>query len=69
MSALELYNRDRERRPTLEQIAGHLGISKRGAHLALKMGKGMQEQGLTDPFIPLTEAPENASRWRHKQTA
>lgn len=70
MSALEFYNRNPElRRPTLDQIADHLGISKRGAHLALKMGKEMQAKGLTDPFIPLREAPQNASRWRPKQIA
>lgn len=70
MSALEFYNRKSElRRPTLDQIADHLGISKRGAHLALKMGKEMQAKGLTDPFIPLAEVPPNASRWRPMQTA
>ncbi|QDT92517.1 hypothetical protein [Gimesia algae] len=69
MSALEFYDRDPDHRPTLEEIGAHLEISKRGAHLALKMGKELQERGLTDPFIPLTEAPENASRWRPKQTA
>tara|TARA_R110002167_G_C12706462_1_gene654765 strand:- start:23202 stop:24803 length:1602 start_codon:yes stop_codon:yes gene_type:complete len=69
MLALEYYNRNPDRRPTLEQIGAHLGISKRGAHLSLQMGKLMHEKGLNDPFIPLSEAPENASRWRPKQTA
>lgn len=69
MLALEYYDRDPDHRPTLEEIGAHLGISKRAAHLALKMGKQLQERGLTEPFIPLTEAPENASRWRPKQTA
>jgi len=69
MLALEYYDHDPDHRPTLEEIGAHLGTSKRGAHLALKMGKELQERGLTDPFIPLTKAPENASRWRPKQTA
>jgi hypothetical protein len=68
MAALEFYNLSPDRRPTLEAIGAHLGISKRGAHLALKMGKELQGRGLSDPFIPLTEAPENASRWRIRQS-
>lgn len=69
MLALEFYNRNPAiRSPTLEQIADHLGISKRGARLALNMRKEMQVKGLTDPFISLTEAPENASWWRPNQT-
>lgn len=41
-----------------------LGISKRKACIATEYGKAMKEAGLTDPYVELTEAPANASRWR-----
>ena len=69
IAALEFYERDPNHYPTLVQIGDYLGISKRAAHLALLLGKQLQEKNITDPFIPLTEAPENASRWRPKQSA
>ena len=64
MAAFEFYENSGPKRPTLQRIADHLGISKRAAHLALQMGKGLKEAGRTDPFIELTEKPVNASRWR-----
>ncbi|TWT59724.1 recombinase family protein [Rubinisphaera italica] len=64
MQALEIYESNTTRRPTLVEIGEKLGISKRSTHLALKLGHKMHEAGLTDPFIPLEECPENASRWR-----
>ena len=52
---------------TLEQIGKELGISKRAAHVAVQFGRDMKEAGLTDPFIELTEAPQEASRWRFQR--
>ena len=49
---------------TLVEIGLLLGISKRQALRATQLGKAMHDQGLTDPFIRLDEAPKNASRWR-----
>ena len=63
-AALQFYNSSVGKRPTLQEIATHLGISKRSAHLALQLGKQMQQAGVSDPFISLSERPENASRWR-----
>lgn len=65
MQALEIYESNTTRRPTLVEIGEKLGISKRSTHLALQLGHKMHEAGLTDPFIPLQECPENASRWRN----
>ena len=66
MQSLELYRRDPNQTPTLDQLAAELGISKRTAHLALQMGKQLQAAGRTDPFLPLTACPENPARWRFK---
>jgi len=49
---------------TLIQIGSELGLSKRVAHLAKQMGKAMEEANVTDPYVRLTKAPEQASRWR-----
>jgi hypothetical protein len=49
---------------TLMQIRSELGLSKRVAHLAKQMGKAMEETNVTDPYVRLTKAPEQASRWR-----
>ena len=69
MSALEFYERDLANRPKLEEIGRHLGILKRSAHLALKMGKGVHAAGMTDPYTPLAEKPDNPSRWRYKDAS
>ena len=66
MQALEIYQKDPSHPPTLDELAGQLGISKRTAHLALQMGKQLQAEGRTDPFLPLTECPANPARWRFK---
>lgn len=54
---------------TLEQLGERLGISKRTAHLALQLGKELNQAGLSDPFVRLIEAPLNASRWRTRKEA
>ena len=64
MCALDRFQHDPDNPPTLEQLGHELGISKRSAHLALQMGKGLEAAGLADPFIPLTECPKNPSRWK-----
>lgn len=67
LQALELYQPNSDVHPTLEKIAEELGISKRPTHLALQMGKALQTAGRTDPFLAITECPENPSRWRFKK--
>ena len=47
MAAFEFYENSGPKLPTLQRIADHLGISKRAAHLALQMGKGLKEAGLS----------------------
>ncbi|MCC7420279.1 MAG: hypothetical protein IT428_08370 [Planctomycetaceae bacterium] len=44
-------------------IGKALGITKRGGCLARDYGLMMQEKGLDDPFVELTEPPAQASRW------
>jgi len=52
---------------SLERLGKQLGISKHSAHISLQMGKVMKATGITDPFIRLTEKPNNPSRWRCPQ--
>jgi len=49
-------------RPTA--IGKMLGMTKRTACIARDYGKALKAAGQTDPYIELTEPPENASRWR-----
>jgi|GEM_PF-6873831 len=37
------------------------------AKRALALGRQLRAAGLTDPFVPLTEKPEGASRWRYER--
>ncbi|MFO1007529.1 MAG: recombinase family protein [Planctomycetaceae bacterium] len=67
--ALELYRKEPDKPATLDQIAAQLDISKRTAHLALQMGRQLQASGRTDPFLPLTECPENPARWKFKDAS
>ncbi|WP_339613023.1 hypothetical protein [uncultured Rubinisphaera sp.] len=69
VEALRFYESFPQKPPTLTEIKNHLDISRRTAHRALKMGKEMKAAGITDPFIPLTERPENVSRWVSKDSA
>ena len=48
----------------LTAIRKELGITKRCANLAVQYGEKLRAAGLTDPFVELTEAPAEASRWR-----
>jgi hypothetical protein len=48
---------------TRKQIQAALGISKRIACQAIKLGEQMAQAGIVDPYIRLTERPANASRW------
>lgn len=67
--AVEFYDATPEKRPTLQQIATHLKISKRAAHLALQLGKQLRAAGLNDVFVRLTECPPNPARWRFKEAS
>ena len=48
---------------TRKQIQAALGITKRIACQAIRLGERMEQAGLVDPYIRLTERPANASRW------
>lgn len=48
---------------TRKEIQLALGINKRIACQAVRLGEQMAAAGLTDPFIRLEEAPAAASRW------
>lgn len=48
----------------LTAIGKQLGITKRQADIAVQYGRSLREAGRTDPFLELTSAPEQASRWR-----
>jgi hypothetical protein len=52
---------------TLIQIGQEMGIAKRQAHIAVQYGKALEEAGVNDPFIELTEPPSAASRWRSRR--
>ncbi len=49
-----------------KQIEVELGLTKRNACLALRLGKQMADAGITDPFLRLNEPPSAASRWRKR---
>ena len=49
---------------SLRKIAEQLVVSYMTIKRALKYGRLMQENGVTDPYRPLFEHPDNASRWR-----
>ncbi len=51
----------------LTAIGKRLGITKRQANLAVQYGTKLRDAGLTAPFVELTEAPANASRWRSRR--
>lgn len=67
LQALKIYQREPDVHPTLEKIAEELGTSKRTTHLALQMGRALQAAGRTDPFVAITECPENPGRWRFRK--
>lgn len=48
---------------TRKEIQLALGISKRIACQAVRLGEQMAAAGLTDPFVRLEKAPATASRW------
>jgi len=52
---------------SLSKIGAALGISKRLADWASRMGAAMAARGLTDPFVRLTERPEKVSRWNRER--
>jgi hypothetical protein len=49
---------------SLAKVGAALGLSKRQAHLCSQLGAKMTAAGVTDPFVRLTERPEQVSRWR-----
>jgi hypothetical protein len=53
---------------SLSKIGQALGITKRLAGLASKVGAAMAARGMTDPFVRLTERPERVSRWKRSRT-
>jgi hypothetical protein len=48
---------------TLKATAKELGMSEYNMDNAARIVKLMEEQGLTDPYIRLTDKPEKVSRW------
>ncbi len=44
-------------------IAAELGMTKFHMENAAKIVKLMEEQGLTDPYIRLTDKPDKVSKW------
>jgi hypothetical protein len=48
---------------TLKKVGEVLGVSKRLAHLCSHLGARMAAEGVTDPYIRLTERPANVPRW------
>jgi hypothetical protein len=57
----------RETGMSLSKVGAALGISKRLADWASRMGAAMAARGLTDPFVRLTERPEKVSRWNRER--
>ncbi|MBE3064580.1 MAG: helix-turn-helix transcriptional regulator, partial [Spirochaetes bacterium] len=51
---------------TAEAIARRLGTTKWTIHSAIKLGKMMDERGLTSAYAELTGPPARASRWGHR---
>ena len=49
---------------SLAKVGEALGMSKRQAHLCSQLGAKMTAAGVTDPYVRLTERPEQVSRWR-----
>ena len=45
-------------------IANQLGITEMAAKRAAQLGRKMEKALLTDPYVPLSEPPANAARWR-----
>ena len=51
---------------TAGAIARRLGTTKWTIHSAIKLGKMMDERGLTSAYAELTGPPARASRWGHR---
>ena len=52
---------------TEREIAHKLGITKTAVQRAAALQRKMDELGLTDPYIPVTEPPEDLTKMRrHK---
>lgn len=49
---------------SLRKMAEQLDVSYMTIKRALKYGRLMQEHGMTDPYRPLFDLPEDAPRWR-----
>ncbi|MCY2930617.1 MAG: HTH domain-containing protein [Planctomycetota bacterium] len=52
---------------TGQEISKRLGISRRTAYDAIKLAELMEQRGADEPYVELTEAPANASRWGQRQ--
>jgi len=52
---------------SLSRIGAALGITRRLAGLATKMGAALESRGMSDPFVVLTERPEKVSRWSRRR--
>lgn len=57
------------RPPKLRDVAAHLGTNVMMAKRALDLGRKLRAAQLTDPYVPLTERPARASRWRLERRA
>ena len=47
----------------VEEIARRLGTTPRTTYDAIKLAEMMEERGLLDPYMELSEPPVKASRW------
>jgi len=52
---------------SLSKIGAALGISKRLADFAARLGSSMAAHVLADPIVRLTERPERVSRWNRER--
>lgn len=52
---------------SLSKIGVALGITKRLAGLAAKLGAVMKPRGPANPFVRLADRPEKVSRWTQKR--
>ena len=50
-----------------QEIANRLGISRRTTYDAIELADLMDQHGVDEPYIELTEAPANAARWGQRQ--
>ncbi|MCE5328093.1 MAG: recombinase family protein [Planctomycetaceae bacterium] len=49
-----------------EELVRKLGTTRRTLFDAMKLGRVMEERGLDQAYVELTDEPATASRWRHR---